>query len=93
MKGTVPYHKARRLKGFMRENGPKAIGGLAQRLTSSLVQRRGKGRGKSQGGALARLKAEWPAIAGPELARLSQPEALLAARGRAGKALRLLVIE
>jgi len=91
MKGTVPYHKARRLKGFMRENGPKAIGGLAQRLTSSLVQRRGKGRGKSQGGALARLKAEWPAIAGPELARLSQPEALLAARGRAGKALRLRV--
>src|SRR5262245_34265514 len=104
IKGTVPYHKARRLKGFMRENGPKAIGGLAQKLTSSLVQRRaqdrgkghGKGRAKSQGksqggGALARLKADWPAIAGPELARLSQPEALLSARGRSGKALRLRV--
>jgi len=91
MKGTVPYHKARRLKGFMRENGPKAIGGLAQRLTSSLVQRRGKGSAKSQGGALARLKADWPAIAGPELAGLSQPEALLPARGRSGKALRLRV--
>src|SRR5262245_39506643 len=95
IKGTVPYHKARRLKGFMRENGPKAIGGLAQRLTSSLVQRRaqdrGKGYGKRQGGALARLKAEWPAIAGPELARVSQPEALLSARGRSGKALRLRV--
>ena len=90
MKGTVPYHKARRLKGFMRENGPKALGGLAQRLTAGLA-RRAKGRAKSQGGSLARLKAEWPAIAGPELARISQPEALLSARGRSGKALRLRV--
>jgi hypothetical protein len=90
MKGTVPYHKEQRLKGSMRENGPKALGGLAQRLTAGLA-RRAKGRAKSQGGSLARLKAEWPAIAGPELARISQPEALLSARGRSGKALRLRV--
>src|SRR5262245_38970701 len=87
MKGTVPYHKERRLKGSMRENGPKAIGGLAQRLTSGLAKRRAKG----HGGSLARLKAEWSAIAGPDLARISEPEALLSARGRSGKALRLRV--
>jgi hypothetical protein len=75
----------------MRENGPKAIGGLAQRLTSGLAKRRAKGHAKSHGGSLARLKAEWSAIAGPDLARISEPEALLSARGRSGKALRLRV--
>jgi len=67
----------------MRENGFRAIGGLAQRLTSGMA----KGRGTS----IARLRAEWSAIVGPELARVSRPEALLAVRGRAGKALRLRV--
>src|SRR5260370_27776593 len=67
----------------MRENGFRAIGGLAQRLTSGMA----KGRGTS----IARLRAEWSAIVGPELARVSRPEALLAVRGRSGKALRLRV--
>src|SRR6266576_5513480 len=83
MRGTVAYHKERSLKGSMRENGFRAIGGLAQRLTSGMA----KGRGTS----IARLRAEWSAIVGPELARVSRPEALLAVRGRAGKALRLRV--
>jgi hypothetical protein len=77
------------LKGSMRENGFRAIGGLAQRLTSGIA----KGRGAS----IARLRAEWTAIVGPELARLTRPEALLSGRGAragangAGKALRLRV--
>jgi protein-disulfide isomerase len=73
----------------MRENGFRAIGGLAQRLASGMAQRRG---GKSRGASVAQLKAEWSAIVGQELARVSQPEALLAGRGgKAGKALRLRV--
>ncbi|WP_296325199.1 DciA family protein [Reyranella sp.] len=68
----------------MRENGFRAIGGLAQKLTSGMA----KGRGAS----LVRLKADWPAVVGPELARTTRPDALLAGRGaRAGKALRLKV--
>jgi hypothetical protein len=78
----------------MRENGFRAIGGLAQRLTSGIA----KGRGAS----IARLRAEWTAIVGPDLARLTRPEALLSGRGArsgtkgasakgAGKALRLRV--
>ena len=68
----------------MRENGFRAIGGLAQRLTSGIA----KGRGAS----IARLRAEWTAIVGPDLARITRPEALLSGRGaRAGKALRLRV--
>ena len=72
----------------MRENGFRAIGGLAQRLTSGIA----KGRGAS----IARLRAEWSAIAGPDLARITRPEALLAGRGaragsKGGKALRLRV--
>ena len=70
----------------MRENGFRALGGLAQRLTSGIVDKRSKGRGTS----VARLRAEWTAIVGPELARLTQPEALLAGRGP-GKVLRLKV--
>jgi protein-disulfide isomerase len=69
-----------------RENRLRAIGGLAQQLASGLAQRRGKG-----GVSIARLRADWSLIAGPDLARLCQPEALLRARGRAGKALRLRV--
>lgn len=84
MRGAVAYHKEQGLKGSMRENGFRAIGGLAQRLTSGIA----KGRGAS----IARLKAEWPVIVGPDLARTTRPDALLAGRGaRAGKALRLRV--
>jgi len=77
----------------MRENGFRAIGGLAQRLASGMAQSREAGRGgKARGVSIARLKAEWSAIVGQDLARVSQPEALLPGRGgRAGKALRLRV--
>jgi len=72
----------------MRENGFRALGGLAQRLTSGLAEKRTKGRGAS----IARLRAEWSAIVGVEVARLTQPDALLPGRGgRSGKALRLKV--
>ena len=71
----------------MRENGFRAIGGLAQRLTSGLADKRGKGRNAS----VARLKAEWTAIVGADLARLTQPDALLAGRASGGKMLRLKV--
>ena len=72
----------------MRENGFRALGGLAQRLTSGIA----KGRGAS----IARLRAEWSAIVGPALARTTRPEALVAGRGArnssgAGKVLRLRV--
>src|SRR5882724_2993882 len=73
----------------MRENGFRAIGGLAQRLTSGIA----KGRGAS----IARLRAEWTAIVGPDLARVTRPEALLSGRGArsgssgSGKLLRLRV--
>ena len=67
----------------MRENGFRAIGGLTQRLTSDIA----KGRGAS----IARLRADWPAIVGPELANVTWPDALTSGRGRAGKVLRLSV--
>src|SRR6516225_9870845 len=76
----------------MRENGFRAVGGLAQRLTSGLA----KGRSAS----IARLRAEWSAVVGADLARLCRPEALTASRGArsskgaskgAGKILRLRV--
>jgi hypothetical protein len=57
----------------MRENGFRAVGGLAQRLASGLA----KGRGAS----IARLRAEWSAIVGPDLARITRPEALISGRG------------
>lgn len=75
----LSYHAA------MREGGFRNVGGLAQRLTSGLA----RGRGTS----IARLRADWPAIAGAELARTTQPETLQAGRGgrAGGKALRLRV--
>ncbi len=75
----VSYHAG------MRQGGFRNIGGLAQRLTSVVA----KGRGTS----IARLRVDWPGIAGPELARTTRPEALLASRkGPAGgKVLRLRV--
>src|SRR5262245_60317311 len=88
MRGTVPYHKERSLKGSMRENGFRAVGGLAQRLASGLA----KGRGAS----IARRRVEWSAIVGPDLAQVSRPEALTTSRKTrsgtgAGKLLRLRV--
>ncbi len=78
----------------MRENGFRSIGGLAQRLTSGMAPKGAKGGGR--GTSIVRLRVDWPAIVGPELARTTQPEALLAGRGArgtqvAGKALRLRV--
>jgi hypothetical protein len=70
----------------MRENGFRAVGGLAQRLSTGLAEKRNKGRGAS----IARLKAEWSAIVGAELARVTLPDGLLAAR-QAGRTLRLKV--
>jgi hypothetical protein len=76
----------------MRENGFRAIGGLAQRLASGVAKREGGRGGKSRGGSIAHLKAEWSAIVGQDLARLTQPDALLPSRGaKAGRALRLRV--
>jgi protein-disulfide isomerase len=88
MREALAYHKERSLKGSMRENGFRAVGGLAQRLASGLA----KGRGAS----IARLRAEWSAVVGPDLARITRPEALTASRGKrssngAGKLLRLRV--
>lgn len=74
----------------MRENGFRAIGGLAQKLTSGMA----KGRDAS----IARLKVEWSVVVGDDLARVTRPEALLSTRGArssraggGGKALRLRV--
>lgn len=77
------------MKGSMRENGFRALGGLAQHLTSGLAEKRTKGRGAP----IARLRAEWSAIVGADIARVTQPDALLPGRGgRSGKALRLKVV-
>lgn len=67
----------------MRENGFRAIGGLAQRLTSDIA----RGRGAS----IARLRADWSAIVGPDLAAVTWPDAVTSGRGRSGKVLRLRV--
>jgi len=77
----------------MRENGFRAIGGLAQRLTSGIAHNRTKG---GKGASIARLRAEWSAIVGPDLARTTRPDALIAGRGArssssSGKVLRLRV--
>jgi hypothetical protein len=77
----------------MREKGFRAVGGLAQRLASGMAgKREGSRGGKGRGTSIARLKAEWSAIVGQDLARVTQPDALLPGRGaKAGKALRLRV--
>src|SRR5260370_32058685 len=62
----------------MRENGFRAIGGRAQGLTSGIAAHRAKG---GRGASIARLRAEWTAIVGPDLARITRPEALLSGRG------------
>jgi hypothetical protein len=55
-----------------RRPGFRAAGLAASRLAGPIVARHG-------GGILARLKSDWPAIVGPELAASTWPEAL--ARG------------
>jgi hypothetical protein len=52
-----------------RRPGLRAIGLAAARLAAPIVARRG-------GGILARLKAEWPAVIGAELAAASWPDRL-----------------
>ena len=64
---------------LLRQGGLRAVGGAVARVAAPIVGRRG-------GGILGRLKAEWAAVVGPELAALAWPEAL----GRDG-ALKLLV--
>jgi hypothetical protein len=63
-----------------RRPGLRAAGLAASRLAMPIVAKRG-------GGVLARMKAEWAAISGAEVAAVSWPEAL----GRGG-ALRLLAV-
>jgi len=85
MQEGVSYHAA------MREGGFRKVGGLAQKLASGLVQTRsGKGQSAS---SITRLRADWGAIVGAEVAHSSQPEALIPGRGgHAGaKVLRLRV--
>jgi hypothetical protein len=58
--------------GSERRPGFRAAGASVAKVVSPIVARHG-------GGILARLKAEWAAIVGPELAAVTWPEAL--ARG------------
>jgi protein-disulfide isomerase len=73
-----------------RAGGFRAVGGLTQALTAGLAR---KGSGGGRLASIVRLRADWQAIVGPELARCTEPEALLAGRGgKAGaKLLRLKV--
>lgn len=77
-------HQAGRLAGMPQEGerrpGLRAVGAAASRIAGPVVQRHG-------GGVLARLKAEWSAVVGAELAALTWPEGL----GRDG-ALKLRVL-
>lgn len=62
--------------------GPGTIGKAAQRLTRKALP--------SKGATITRLKVEWEAIVGEQLARLCRPEKLGASRG--GRQLTLRVI-
>jgi hypothetical protein len=53
----------------LRQGGMRAAGIAASRIAAPIVARRG-------GGVLLRLKAEWAAVVGAELAALTWPEAL-----------------
>ena len=74
----------------MRENGFRAVGGLTQALTAGLAR---KGAGGGRLASISKLRNDWQAIVGPDLARCTEPEALIAGRGgKAGaKMLRLKV--
>src|SRR5579872_4180363 len=76
----------------MREYGFRAIGGLAQRLSSDLASKSGGGKSGGKGlASIVRLRADWPLIVGADLARITRPEALLAGRARGARLLRLRV--
>ena len=64
-----------------RQSGFRALGGLAQAVTSGLAR---KGSGGGRMASIARLRLDWTAIVGTDLARRTEPEALIAGRG--GKA-------
>jgi hypothetical protein len=66
----VPGTTAERERGpDLRQGGMRAAGIAASRIAAPIVARRG-------GGVLFRLKTEWAAVVGPELAAASWPEAL-----------------
>jgi hypothetical protein len=73
MRSEQTNHQPSRLQGKARESerqpGLRAVGGAASRLAAPIVARRG-------GGVLGRLKAEWAAVVGAELAAVSWPESL-----------------
>ena len=73
-----------------RAGGFRAVGGLTQALTAGLAR---KGSGAGRLASIVKLRNDWQAIVGPELARCTEPEALIAGRGgKAGaKLLRLKV--
>jgi hypothetical protein len=66
-------HETRRVAGARAESerrpGMRAAGIAAARVAAPIVARRG-------GGVLGRLKAEWAAVVGAELAALTWPESL-----------------
>src|SRR5436305_1659226 len=69
---TTPRRGATKLTGQAAERehrGFRAIGVAVSKLTVPIVGRRG-------GGVLVRLKAEWPAIVGPDWAEVSWPATL-----------------
>ena len=78
-----------------RTNGFRNVGGLAQALTAGLARKGslGKSTGGGRMASIARLRLDWAAIVGTDLARRTEPEALIAGRGgKAGaKLLRLRV--
>jgi protein-disulfide isomerase len=73
-----------------RAGGFRAVGGLAQALTAGLAR---KGSGAGRLASIVKLRGDWQAIVGPELARCTEPEALIPGRGgkTGGKLLRLKV--
>jgi hypothetical protein len=77
MSGGGSSRQATRLAGVagdsehqseLRHPGLRAAGGIAARITAPVVAKRG--------GLLARLKAEWTAVVGTELAATTWPEGL-----------------
>lgn len=73
-----------------RAGGFRAVGGLAQGLTAGIAR---KGTGGGRLASIVKLRGDWRAIVGPELARCTEPEALIPGRGgkTGAKLLRLKV--
>src|SRR5712691_11738849 len=82
MRAERTNHQPGRLQGAARESerrpGMRAVGAAAARLAGPIVARRG-------GGVLFRLKAEWAAVVGTELAATTWPDALRSEERRVGK--------